>query len=142
MCLTLDASKTSQKAKSIVDKKFNQKEKSTFWKILRKCPDQTLSSCDYYVCTSWEKGITTKSNRITTVLSGDEKTNKDVNFGIHVFLTRKDARNHKRGFPKYFTNTKIYKVICNKKDLIATGTMIDCEGVRYPTAAFMQAKLF
>jgi len=100
MCLYIHSVKT-YKAKK------NKTGKVVRWKVVSKYP-VTLRSM-YQFLYKWKPGWN-RSNRKRAFCETYE-----VNRGIHVFTTRKEART------VLMADTRIVKVICYNKDLVAVG---------------------
>ena len=101
MCLYIHSVKT-YKAKK------NKTGKVVRWKVVSKYP-VTLHSI-YQFLYKWKPGWNRSNRKRAFLLETSE-----VNQGIHVFTTRKEARTILRA------DTRIIKVICHNKDLVAVG---------------------
>jgi len=90
------------------------------WKILRLKHDNALVS-PWKEFVVWKPGWN-KSNRHGSVVTSDEKVTNKVENGIHVFLSRAEARRYSKIIDSgYITDNKIIPVYVNKKDLVDVG---------------------
>lgn len=109
MCLTIDKNLTE---KGLKGRKVHSNGMVKVWKVIG--IDCGVPVSIYKNNFQWKPGWN-KSNRITPTLNENELVNNEVNFGIHVLLTREDA-----GF--YMRRCEIViPVYVYKKDLIACG---------------------
>lgn len=124
MCLIINDNKNHQK-------KFNKRFKNGFvklWKILvvNYSSNNTLTS-------PWKgklyKAGSNVSDRKTKALTTKEKCRTRVDKGIHVYLSKKEAKNNLRFC---HVNSVIVPVYCKEEDFVALG---------YEDAVFLRVKL-
>ena len=115
MCLSIDKELTE---KGITGKQVHSNGMVKVWKILRSFNNILVSPVKSYYTwkTEWNK-----SNRLDQELTYDEKNQLTINYGIHVFLTRKETREWARlEWPRLDgLNYVIVPVYVYKKDLVA-----------------------
>lgn len=132
MCMNLFKNQADEDAAmAILKKNTNKNGIVTVWKRLDYDYSTKTYRSEVYPCTAkpWVKGVWKNSNRKEQRLSFEERTNKEIHYGIHVFLEKKDAQ--------YYGTAK--KVQCEMKDLVAVGTLGNNNTIL--NAVFMKAKL-
>ena len=115
MCLTIDESLTK---KGLKGKRVYPNGMYKVWKVLVKT-NKHLESL-FFKCV-WKKNKWNKSNRISKDITPNEVYDQRVNLGIHVFLTRKEARNYARSLYYEKCIPIVLPVFVNKEDLVAVG---------------------
>jgi len=121
MCLTIDESLTK---KGLKGKRVYPNGMYKVWKVLIKSNKHLQSP--FYHC-FWKKNKWNKSNRISKDITPNEVYNQYINLGIHVFLTRKEAREYKMSLLKQFSILSknripiVFPGFVKKEDLVAVG---------------------
>ena len=88
------------------------------WKVLVKT-NKHLESL-FFKCV-WKKNKWNKSNRISKDITPNEVYEQRINLGIHVFLTRKEAREYNIFLSRYRNKPIVLPVFVKKEDLVAIG---------------------
>jgi len=112
MCLYIDKELTEKGLKGRI---VHSNGMVKVWKVLWQVNSNLMSPLKNY---KWKPGWN-KSNRRDVKLTNDEKNQLTVLYGIHVFLTRKNARKYAR------TLEQVVPVYVCKKDLVARGNNYD-----------------
>ncbi len=122
---------------NLINQEFKKRTKNKkfiyAYKILCISKEKVLFSV--YYTWSWYVGETT-SDRWTTALTGTEERQQIINYGIHVYLRKKDAHNtinNCLGEEKEYVRVVRFK--CFIKDLVAT------DKYRYFQAVFHKVTL-
>lgn len=114
MCLSLlNARKTT-----VLQNKLKANAGVICWKVLRKDNDKLESP---YMYTKYVKGEN-KSDRKSAKLTSEEKRNNRINNGIHVYLSKEDAK-----LSENVGDDSVYPVFCLLKDLVSVGRFINVD---------------
>lgn len=116
MCLILQNPLISSRIKKALIKRANKKGNVVVYKVVGKY-DATDNVYSIYRQHLYKRGKYIHSNRRNQKITFKENTCKEVNRGIHVFLSRK-AANSEIG---YINDRFVIKLIANIKDLVAVG---------------------
>jgi len=110
------------------------------WKVIRIYEDGSKTSCFDRVDIVFDKWLV--SSRRSVKLTRTESTDREVNRGFHVFLTRKDARK----FARYRDNNsftygdyRYQSIRVEVKDFVVAG-IFDTIDKSYPSAVFHKVK--
>lgn len=106
--------------------KWNKDGERTFYKLYYVNAKNYLKSLYFHQDVAGAGSVI--SDRTSKTLSNDYET-RSVDYGIHVFLTRKGAEVEKTRY----VGVKIVPVRCKKSDFVATGWFFDS-----PSAVFMK----
>lgn len=89
------------------------------------CVSNTPKSLIYYH--DWQKGVNKSDRGLKRNLCNHEKKNKEVYKGFHIYLNLSDAKDifeYKRESYTLGYNLRLIKVLCRKRNFVASGTSL------------------